>query len=149
VKKVAVSACLLGEFCRYDGATKKDNAVVEALKGCEIIPFCPEAPALGTPRGRISVIEEAGAFRLIADESGKDVTGLIIAQTQQLIDGHPDLDRIILKSKSPSCGIGTTPILNSERKALRLDDGIAAAMLKKHYNTIEISDEKPFSESKE
>ena len=43
-KKVIISACLLGEYCRYDGKTKKVNEIIEAYKDYEIIPFCPEAP---------------------------------------------------------------------------------------------------------
>ena len=57
-KKAIVSACLLGEYCRYDGKTKKDNTVVQALKDYEIIPFCPEAPLFGTPRERINVMNQ-------------------------------------------------------------------------------------------
>ncbi len=144
-KKVAISACLLGELCRYDGTTKKVNAVVEAFKDAEIIPFCPEAPDLGTPRERISVIwsKEAG-HRIIADESGRDVTALIKGQTQRLIDKHPDLDQIVLKSKSPSCGLGTTPHLDETDKLLCYDNGIAAEMLLTAFPEVDISDELMF-----
>ena len=56
-KKAIVSACLLGELVRYDGQTKINNSVIEALKEYEVIPFCPEDPVMGTPRERISVIK--------------------------------------------------------------------------------------------
>lgn len=141
-KKVAISACLLGELCRYDGTTKKVNAVTEAFKDAEIIPFCPEAPDLGTPRERISVVwsEEAG-HRVIADESGRDVTTLIEAQTRRLIDRHPDLEQIVLKSKSPSCGLGTTPHLDVTGKLLCYDNGVAAEMLLAAFPKADIRDE--------
>lgn len=140
-KKVLVSACLLGELCRYDGATKKDKTVLEALDGYEIIPFCPEAPVLGTPRERISVVQKDEVYRLISDETQRDVTALIEAQVDQVILEHPDLEMIVLKSKSPSCGLGTTPILNENRKMLMYGDGIAASRLKEKYPTIQIVDE--------
>ena len=140
-KKVLVSACLLGEYCRYDGATKTDTKVLETFKDYEIIPFCPEAPVLGTPRERISVIFKDKAYKLITDETGKDVTNLIEEQVDLQVEKHPDLDMIVLKSKSPSCGLGTTPILNEKRKILMYDDGIAASRLKEKYPNIKIMDE--------
>ena len=141
-RKVLISACLLGEYCRYDGATKKDNAVIEAFKNDEIIPFCPEAPVLGTPRERISVVYKDKQYRVITDESQKDVTRLIEEQVDIQVKNHPDLEIIVLKSKSPSCGLGTTPILNENRQVLMYDDGIAASRLKEKYPNIKIISEK-------
>jgi uncharacterized protein YbbK (DUF523 family) len=149
MKKVAVSACLLGEYCRYDGATKQSDGVIEAFKDCEVIPFCPEAPVLGTPRERISIISMSEGYRLIGDESGRDVTKLIEKETQKLIDAHDDLDMIVLKSKSPSCGLGTTPVLGSKRQLLCYDNGVAAQMLKRHFTAVTFSDERIFETEKE
>ena len=141
MRKVAISACLLGEFCRYDGKTKIDNVVLEKFKEDEIIPFCPEAPVLGTPRERISVIENNAQRLVIGDESGDDFTQAILAQVDLLLHDHPDLEMIVLKSKSPSCGLGTTPILDKSRELLIISDGIAAARLKEKCPDIHIVDE--------
>jgi len=140
-RKVAVSACLLGENCRYDGATKTNSDVLEAFKEDEIIPFCPEAPVLGTPRERISVIFKNKQYTLIGDESGNDYTQAIQDQVDLLMQEHPDLEMIVLKSKSPSCGLGTTPVLNGRRDILVFDDGIAVQRLKEKYPNIRIIDE--------
>ena len=140
-KKVAVSACLLGEVCRYDGATKQDNTVIEALKDAEIIPFCPEAPVLGTPRERISVVSDDDGMKIIADESKRDVTDLLAEEIQRFIETYPDLEQIVLKSKSPSCGLGTTPILDSGGNIIGYGDGIAASMLKTAFKNTLIGDE--------
>ena len=142
---MAVSACLLGELCRYDGATKRIDGVIEALKDAEIIPFCPEAPVLGTPRERISVVfSNKEGYRVVGDESGADVTALIKEQTQKLLDEHPDLDGVVLKSKSPSCGLGTTPIVNIHGKLLCYDNGVAAQMLLESLKGIDICDEQKY-----
>ena len=141
-RKIAISACLLGENCRYDGSTKTNSDVLEAFKDDEIIPFCPEAPVLGTPRERISVVFKNKQYTLIGDESGNDYTQAIQEQVDLLMDQHPDLDMIVLKSKSPSCGLGTTPILNEKREVISFDDGIAASRLKEKYSNIKIIDEK-------
>ena len=140
-RKVAISACLLGELCRYDGATKENSTVIKAFEEDEIIPFCPEAPVLGTPRERISVVKIKNEYKVIGDESQKDFTKLIIEQVDLLVQKHPDLDMIVLKSKSPSCGLGTTPILNEKREVLILGDGIAATRLKEKYPDLKIMDE--------
>jgi uncharacterized protein YbbK (DUF523 family) len=143
-KKVIVSACILGEYCRYDGKTKKLNAVTEALEGYEIIPFCPEAPLFGTPRERINVVEVDGENRIITDETNNDVTLRLEEEITAFINKHPTVDRIILKSKSPSCGYHTTPILNRKKELLKLGSGIAAEMLSRHFNNTPIEDENSF-----
>lgn len=50
--RIAVSACLLGEACRYDGRSKPCVRVQElAALGHELVPVCPEvAGGLPTPR---------------------------------------------------------------------------------------------------
>jgi uncharacterized protein YbbK (DUF523 family) len=140
-KTVIISACLLGEYCRYDGKTKKINDIIEAYKEYEIIPFCPEAPLFGTPRERISVVEVDGVQRIITDETKVDVTLHLKHEINLFCDENPNVDAIVLKSKSPSCGHGTTPILNEKRELLRYGDGIAVTIFKKAYSTIKLKDE--------
>jgi len=140
-KKVVISACLLGHLCRYDGTTKKSTEIVEAFKDYEIIPFCPEAPIFGTPRERISVIEIDGINRIVTDETNKDVTELLEDEIYSFIKKYPDTDLIVLKSKSPSCGFTTTPILNENREKLYDGNGIAAEIFIEKYPNIEIKSE--------
>ena len=140
-KKVIISACLLGEYCRYDGKTKTVNEIVEAYKDYEIIPFCPEAPLFGTPREKISVVEIDGEERIITNDTNKDVTKLLEDEINSFIKRHPEVDEIVLKSKSPSCGLGTTPVLNSKKEVLRHGNGIAAKIFQNKYNSIDINDE--------
>ena len=49
--KLLVSACLLGTPCRYDGKSKKNEAVCALAEQFELIPVCPEVlGGLPTPR---------------------------------------------------------------------------------------------------
>ena len=52
--KVAVSACLLGENCKYSGGNNRCERLLEVLHArpdIEVIPVCPEvAGGLPTPR---------------------------------------------------------------------------------------------------
>jgi len=147
-KKVIVSACILGEYCRYDGKMKKIDVVAEALKEYEIIPFCPEAPLFGTPRERINVLDINGKNRIVTDETNKDVTSLLEEEIDVFIKSHPKVERIILKSKSPSCGYGTTPILNENKEPIKIGNGIAADLMHKHYKDVKIEDELNFMKHK-
>ena len=144
MKKVIISACLLGENCRYDGKTKKVSTVIDTFTNYEIIPFCPEAPLFGTPRERISVIEIDGIKKIITDDTKKDVTNLLKNEIDKFIKLHPDPDTIVLKSKSPSCGFGTTPILNEKMQLIYKSNGIAADIFLKNYKKIPIKDENHF-----
>jgi len=132
-KKAIVSACLLGENVRYNGETKKESRVIEALAEYEIIPFCPEDPVMGTPRERVSVIQNHDGYRVVTDNSNIEVTTALTLQTKKMIEAHPDADIIVLKSKSPSCGVGTTPILNTARKEVRKGNGIAADLFSENF----------------
>ncbi|WP_321779281.1 DUF523 domain-containing protein [Sulfurimonas sp.] len=140
-KKVIISACLLGHLCRYDGRTKGIDAIVKKFKDYEIIPFCPEAQVFGTPREKISVVKLDAKHRIITDNTNKDVTQLLKDEINSFIKLYPDADAIVLKSKSPSCGYATTPIMNKEKEVVNLGNGIAAEIFLKEYTTIKIKDE--------
>ncbi len=40
--KIMVSACLLGQKCKYNGGDNYRDKVSEYIKDYEIIPVCPE-----------------------------------------------------------------------------------------------------------
>ena len=145
MKKAVVSACILGEYCRYDGKTKKINAVVEALEGeYEIIPFCPEAPLFGTPRERINVVALDGKERIITDETNVDVTERLEMEIEGFLEQNPNFERIILKSKSPSCGYHTTPVLNEKKEKIAMGSGIGAKIIEQKFPEIKIESELDF-----
>ena len=139
--KAIVSACLLGEYCRYDGKTKKCEGIETLLEEYEIIPFCPEAPLFGTPRERINVVMIDGKKHIVTDETNVDVTEKLKNEIERFIVEHPNADRIILKSKSPSCGLGTTLILDENKEVIAKGNGLAADLFLQHYKNSDISDE--------
>ena len=132
-KKAIVSACLLGEMVRYDGKTKINEQLIEALKEYEVIPFCPEDPVMGTPRERISVVEVDGVKKVIVDTTKIEVTTALKLQTEMMMSAHADADIIVLKSKSPSCGFGTTPILNKDGEEIKKGNGLAAQLFSEKF----------------
>lgn len=124
-RKVIVSKCLLGDICRYDGKMKKSQEVCDALSEYEVVPFCPEAPLFGTPRERISVHNIDNKHRIITDETKKDVTQLLKDEIFFFLESNKDIKDAILKSKSPSCGYKTTPVLDEHKNVLYYANGIA------------------------
>ena len=49
--RVLVSACLLGENCKYNGKNNRNEELLRRLQKHEVIPVCPEMlSGLGTPR---------------------------------------------------------------------------------------------------
>mgnify|MGYP000728652978 CR=1 FL=1 len=54
---IIVSACLLGENCKYSGGNNKSENVIKYLEGKEYILVCPEQlGGLSTPRNPSEII---------------------------------------------------------------------------------------------
>ena len=100
--KVLVSACLLGENCKYNGGNNYSAAVAEFVKDKEIIPVCPELMAgLGCPRTPIEITNG-----VVVDRNGNNVDAAIrkaVAQALEMIRDE-EIQCAILKSRSPTCG---------------------------------------------
>ena len=98
-----ISACLCGQYCRYDGGTFDYPALRRLAVEGTALPYCPEcAGGLPTPR---KPCEIAGDRVLAAD--GTDCT----AEYRRGAQGALELCRThgitaaILKEGSPSCGV--------------------------------------------
>ena len=107
---IAVSACLLGTPCRYDGRSKPCEAALRLrdLPGITVVPICPEvAGGLPTPR-TASEIVGSGPGRRVMDTQGSDRTGAFELGAQNTLELMRSTGCVaaVLKAKSPSCGIG-------------------------------------------
>lgn len=108
--KVAVSACLLGEPCRYDGRAVPHAAALRLalLDGVEAVPVCPEvAGGLPTPRAASEIVADSGVPRVV-DERGVDVTSSFEAGAASALETAREAgcSLAVLKARSPSCGSG-------------------------------------------
>ena len=128
-KNILVSACLLGESCRYDGKSKPCERVIALKDTYNLIPVCPEVMG-GLPTPRVPS-EICGERVLMKD--GRDVTENYNrgAQTALEIARQNACTVAILKEKSPSCGSGAI-YDGSFSGTLTHGDGVAAALLKAH-----------------
>ena len=102
-----ISECMLGRPCRYDGKSKPlATEIIEKLKQkYELIPFCPEAFSLPTPRPPARFIGDK-----IIDVNGVDKTKAFLKGANEALKICKDLNIKIFigKEKSPSCGIKRT-----------------------------------------
>lgn len=106
--RIAVSACLLGEPCRYDGAAKPCQSVIDFAANHDVLSICPEvAGGLPTPRTPSEIVRENGSVRVVS-KNGEDVTAAFERGSQETVRQMQDFDceLAILKTKSPSCGTG-------------------------------------------
>lgn len=101
--KILVSACLLGENCKYSGGNNFSQAVADFVKGKEIVPLCPEVLAgLGIPRSPIEIVDG-----VLMDQNGNNVDILLRGTVEKLVAELKDqgIDCAILQSRSPTCGV--------------------------------------------
>ena len=149
---IIVSACLLGENCKYSGGNNKSENVIKYLEDKEYILVCPEQlGGLSTPRNPSEIITYgnkdgndvlSGCTKVLSNK-GIDVTKNFIQgaeETLKIAKEH-NAKTAILKAGSPSCwykkiydgsflgnkiqGMGVTAaILNKENIALLDEDDI-------------------------
>ena len=101
--KILVSACLLGENCKYNGGNNYNAAVAEFVKDKEVLAICPEMMAgMGCPRTPIEIVDG-----VLMDRDGNNVDGAMrqaVADAMELI-AKEDIRCAILQSRSPTCGV--------------------------------------------
>lgn len=100
---ILVSACLLGEKCKYNGGDNYCPGVVEYVKDQDVIPVCPEMRAgMGCPRIPIEI-----ANGVLIDRNGKNVDAPMRAAIREIFAEIQDeeISCAILKSRSPTCGV--------------------------------------------
>jgi uncharacterized protein YbbK (DUF523 family) len=134
MKIFLVSACLLGFRTRYDGRVFSCKPCRKALENALSIPVCPEQlGGLATPRIAADLAGGdghdvlAGRARVV-NRKCVDVTENFIRGARQIlaIARQQQLDGIILKARSPSCGL--SPVT-----------GVTAALLQENgYEVIEL-----------
>lgn len=136
MKKVAISACLLGEKCRYDATDNKDLDLLAKLENAELIPFCPEDFAFGSPRPTMDLVETQQGHKAISNLNGEDLSTPIIQYATLFFDTHPELDLFIGKDRSPSCGVCSARVYDEEKNLLSSEEaGVMAKEAKKRNIT--------------
>lgn len=129
MEKLLISACLLGENCRYDGRSQPlPEAVLRRLREkYELLPVCPEQEG-GLPTPRIP--SERRGERVV-NRSGEDVSAFFErgAERALALARESGCKRALFKERSPSCGSGSV-YDGSFTGRLIPGDGVTAEKLK-------------------
>lgn len=136
--KIMVSACLLGENCKYNGGNNLNEKVMNYIEGHEVIPVCPEVlGGLPTPRIPSEIVKG-----VVTSREGKNVdvefrTGAKIALEKAKAE---EIDLAILQSRSPSCG--PKQIYDGTFSGKRIEgQGVFAKMLTENgFKIIDVED---------
>ena len=136
--KIVVSACLLGENCKYNGGNNYSAAVVKFTEGREVIPVCPELLAgLGIPREPIEIVEGK-----VCRKDGTSVDAVLRDAVNQILAelNGQDIECVILKSRSPTCGV--KQVYDGTFSGTLVDGmGVLAAELEKNgYKVVDSED---------
>ena len=136
--KIMVSACLLGENCKYNGGNNLSDKVTRFIEGHEVIPVCPEVMGgLPTPRVPSEIVNGVVTMadgRIVDTEFRKGAQiGLQLAKENKV-------DLVILQSRSPSCGV--KQIYDGTFSGNKIDgQGIFARMLTENgFRIVDVED---------
>lgn len=136
--KIVVSACLLGENCKYNGGNNFSPAVAELVQGREVIPVCPERLAgLGIPREPIEIVK--GVVQRKDGTSVDDALRKAVEQIITQLEGQ-DIECVILKSRSPTCGVKQVYDGTFSGRLVNGMGVLAAALQEKGYKVIDCED---------
>ncbi len=129
--KLGISACLLGQQVRFDGAHKRDHFLTDTFgRFVEWVPVCPELEVgMGVPRESVRLVGSPADPKLIAERSGRDWTPAMKRYTLNRVKELKSLDLsgYIFKKNSPSCGMERVRVYNPKGMPTKDGRGLFAA----------------------
>ena len=145
---VGVSRCLLGDAVRYDGQSKANQVVLKHLSQVfELIPICPEVEAgLGIPRPPVQLTDNIENPRLTGrDDISIDITDIMNNYCHNKPTELKQLNGFIFKSRSPSCGLNSTPVFINNQYATENSRGIFARAMVNQFPNLPVIEDSAFT----
>ncbi|PIE52463.1 hypothetical protein CSA37_06660 [Candidatus Fermentibacteria bacterium] len=108
---IGISSCLTGAVVRYDGSHELNSFIINSLRDrAELVCVCPETQCgMPVPREPMDLFETPYGVRLLTVNTFRNLTHMLsswcIAKADELASAG--VSGFILKSGSPSCGIGS------------------------------------------
>ena len=146
--KVGVSQCLLGDAVRYDGQSDPNDIIIHELSFIfDLIRVCPEVEAgLGTPRPAVELTEDLSNPNVTGrDDKSLDVTLILYDYCQQKMAALNNLSGFIFKSRSPSCGLNSTPIYIDNQAITLSSRGVFARAVTRVFPELPVIEETDFT----
>ena len=136
--KILVSACLLGENCKYNGGNNYNAAVAEYVKDREVMAICPEMMAgMGCPRTPIEIVDG-----VLMDRNGNNVDAAMreaVAKAMEIIRKE-EIQCAVLQSRSPTCGVNAVYDGSFSGKLIPGSGVLARALELAGYRVIDAED---------
>lgn len=136
--KIGVSACLLGENCKYNGKNNFSSKLEEILKNHDLVAICPEVlGGLPIPRDPAEIVGE-----IVRTKDGRSVDDEFKKGAKKALEliKRSKVELVVLQSRSPSCGIGKIYDGSFTGKLIN-GDGIFAKLLKEEgIKAIDVED---------
>lgn len=137
-EKILISACLLGENCKYNGGNNYTPEVEALRERYELVPVCPEQlGGLPTPR---TPAERVGDR--VVNREGADVTDAFRQGAEKTLEiaCASGIAKAVFQVRSPSCGSGTV-YDGTFSGTLTAGQGVTAELLEKNGVNICRSDQ--------
>ena len=138
VMRIAVSACLIGENCKYNGGNNYSEKVIDYIKGNEVLPVCPEVlGGLSVPRESAEIVNG-----IVSHKDGTSVDKEFRKGAKKALETVKEqkVDLVILQSRSPSCGVNAIYDGSFSGKLIS-GKGVFADLLQKNgIKVVDVSD---------
>jgi uncharacterized protein YbbK (DUF523 family) len=140
MEKILVSACLLGEPVRHNGAHKRsdDEILQRWIEEGRVVAVCPEiAGGLPVPRPAAEIVGGADGSKvldgeeIVIDANGRDISEHFLSGANVTLQAARvnNIRIAILKEGSPSCGSGYTYDGTFTSTRVLGSQGVTAALL--------------------
>ncbi len=141
--RIGISQCLTNSIVRYDAKNKYNKDLIVYLSQYfELKPICPEVECgLSVPRPAVELINSDNSIKVIGrDDKTLDVTNKLVNYSKNKLQTLADLSGYVFKSRSPSCGIGSAPIFNSNRELPDYGNGVFVTALLSQYPKMPVAE---------
>lgn len=131
MKTLAVSACLIGENCKYNGGNNKlsDELLKRLSEKYKLVPVCPEVfGGLSVPRFPCEISRGE-----VYNSNGDNVTDAFSTGALRALEiaKNENCGIALLKERSPSCGYGEIYDGSFSHKVIT-GNGICAELFEKN-----------------
>lgn len=141
--RIVISSCLGLAPVRFDGNIIYDEHVERLKRYVDFVGVCPEIGiGLGVPRNQLVLNAGSSGLRLVDTVTGVDYTSKLEYFAESFSNSVGEVDGFILKSGSPSCGVGDAKVYDENRRVRRKADGLFTMFIKNRFNYLPVESEK-------
>lgn len=150
--RIGISACLLGNYVRYDGNHCRDSLLTQTLGPfVEYVAVCPEVECgMTIPREPIILMGNPESPRLVTRDTRVD-------RTKQMVDWAHDRSKaleqenlcgFIFKNKSPSCGLFRVKVFDAAGGVSHTGRGLFARAFTRRFPAIPVEESQRLQDPK-